>query len=240
MSDLAVADVDASHLDFAERLGLLLNFANSIILSDALKHQRTATVAPGATTAETVKAEFLRVQGNLVATIVSSCTPGATGTRIKWPVLKADTAPISCEPFSYEPFQRFYLAHQRDIDASARGLRTTVRDAMTGVSARLDQLVALDIALEDTLWDHSRRFFSVIPRFLEKRFAHLQDTQQQTHNSKPPADGVVSVVASVQSLAWQQQFCRETQALLLAELEARLQPVIGLIEALDNEVNSKQ
>lgn len=240
MSDLAVADVDASHLDFAERLGLLLNFANSIILSDALKHQRAATAAPGATTAETVKAEFLRVQGHLVETIVRSCTPGATGTRIKWPALKADTAPISYAPFSYEPFQRFYLAHQRDIDASARGLRTTVRDAMTGVSARLDQLVALDIALEDTLWDHSRRFFSVIPRFLEKRFTHLQDTQQQTHNSKPPADGVVSVVASVQSLAWQQQFCRETQALLLAELEARLQPVIGLIEALDNEVNSKQ
>jgi hypothetical protein len=35
-------------------------------------------------------------------------------------------------------------------------------------------------------------------------------------------------------------FCRELQAVLLAELDLRLQPVAGLIAALDHEVTRKQ
>jgi hypothetical protein len=34
-------------------------------------------------------------------------------------------------------------------------------------------------------------------------------------------------------------FCRELQGVLLAELDLRLQPAVGLIEALSNEVSKK-
>jgi len=35
--------------------------------------------------------------------------------------------------------------------------------------------------------------------------------------------------------AWLARFCHELEAVLLAELDVRLQPTVGLIEALQNE-----
>lgn len=212
LSDLAVADVDVSHRDFAERLGLLLNFSDSIILADALKAQRWVAVERDGAEVGRVKAEFLRVQSVLVAAIVSACA-GDTSARIRWPVIANAASPLS-----FDPYLRFYTAHQRDLDIGVRGLRSMVRETMSGIAAGLAQLVALDIALEDTLWDDSRRFLAVVPRFLEKRFGDL--------------------LGGAGSAAAFSQFARETQGLLLAELELRLQPVLGLIEALEKEANS--
>jgi hypothetical protein len=38
---------------------------------------------------------------------------------------------------------------------------------------------------------------------------------------------------------WLANFCRELQGVLLAELDLRLQPTVGLIEALSNEVGKR-
>ena len=213
LSELDVVDFDITQRDFAERLGLLLNFADSILLSDALKLPPKLPQGVESPTPHSVRGEFLRVRGKLVAAIIDSCTPGSETARIKWPVLQIDVPQLQ-----FEPFLRFYVAHQRDMDLGARGLRTTVREAMTHQTPALQQLITLDIALEDALFDHSRRFLAVIPRFLEKRFNALQE---QSHTM---AD-------------WLTQFRKELQGLLLAELEIRLQPVLGLVETLDNEVS---
>lgn len=212
LSDLAVADIEAAHRDFADRLGQLLDFGDSIVLADALKQRRTWVAAPDTTSAAMVRAEFLSVQERLVSTVVNSCTPGLDNTRIRWPAV----ARTDIQPASVEPYRRFYVALQRDLDASIRNLRTTVRDVISGLSEPLSQLAAIDVALEDTLWDHTRAFFAVIPAFLEKRFEHLFAGE----SSVSPLNGL-------------EQFRRECQGLLLAELEVRLQPALGLLEALE-------
>lgn len=212
LSDLAVADIEAAHRDFADRLGQLLDFGDSIVLADALKQRRTWVAAPDTTSAAMVRAEFLSVQERLVSTVVNSCTPGLDNPRIRWPAV----ARTDSQPASVEPYRRFYVALQRDLDASIRNLRTTVRDVISGLSEPLSQLAAIDVALEDTLWDHTRAFFAVIPAFLEKRFEHLFTGE----SSVSPLNGL-------------EQFRRECQGLLLAELEVRLQPALGLLEALE-------
>ncbi len=230
LSDLAVVNAETASRDFGERLGLLLNFSDSILLADALKAQNLPVILsdpPAAAhvathVADAIRATFLRTRGQLVAAVVNSCASGAMQGRIKWPAV---TSGADATPF--EPFLRFYVAHQRDMDVGVRALRSTVREAMAGVSPALHQLVSLDIVLEDTLWDHSRRFLAVVPRFLEKRFDWLQ--QQHRASLTNPAETVAA--------DWLAQFCKETQGLLLAELELRLQPVLGLVEALNNEVN---
>lgn len=225
LSDLAVVNAETASRDFGERLGLLLNFSDSILLADALKAQAppvTLSEPPAAThVADAIRATFLRTRGQLVAAVVNSCAERATQVRIKWPTVATG---VDATPF--EPFLRFYAAHQRDMDVGVRALRSTVREAMAGVSPALQQLVSLDIVLEDTLWDHSRRFLAVVPRFLEKRFDWLQ--QQHRASLANPTETVAA--------DWLAQFCKETQGLLLAELELRLQPVLGLVEALNNEV----
>lgn len=209
LSDLALVDFDTVNRDFAERLGLLLNFSDSILLADALK----APPAPAVDMpmdAAAVRMQFLRARGVLVDTIVSSCVAGANA-RIKWPALTEGEGE-SAAPF--DSYWRFYAAHQREMDLAVRALRSSVRESVSAASVALRQLVALDVVLEDTLWDHSRRFLAVVPRFLEKRFHWLR--QQQGSD-------------------WLMQFSHDVQGLLLAELELRLQPVLGLVEALNNE-----
>ena len=227
LSDLALVDFETVNRDFAERLGLLLNFSDSILLADALKapvavpsDTASGNTSPGSEPLDAADARvrFLRARGSMVEAIVASCVPGST-TRIKWP-----TPGTGDNALSFDPFWRFYAAHQRDMDLGVRALRTTVREAMSTASEPLRQLVALDVVLEDTLWDHSRRLLAVVPRFLEKRFNWLQQQAQEQNDANALSSG------------WQMQFSGDLQGLLLAELDIRLQPVLGLVEALNNEV----
>lgn len=212
LSELALVDFEAANRDFAERLGLLLNFADSILLSDALKAPAEGIASEYEVDAQDIRATFLRSRGQMVSFIVSSCVPGNTDSRIKWPAINTNEGTTA-----FDPFWKFYSAHQRDMELSVRTLRATVRDAIKDVSENLHHLVSLDVVLDDILWDHSRRFLAVVPRFLEKRFHWLQ----QQHGAK----------------GWQLPFSRDLQGLLLAELDIRLQPVLGLVEALNHEVN---
>lgn len=226
LTDLAVVDSEIIQRDFAERLGSLLDFADSILLADALRLPDVVLPERQAMD-DDVRAVFLRVRGNLVATIVSGCRPDATQARIRWPSV-AHTG----DSISFDPFLRFYVAQQRDMDLGVRTLRSTVREMMAGVSVRLQQLVALDIALEDTLWEHSRRFLAVVPRFLQRRFDWLQQQHQQrmSGSDAQEKDGAV-----IPHDTWLRQLNADVQGLLLAELELRLQPVLGLVEAMHNE-----
>jgi hypothetical protein len=44
----------------------------------------------------------------------------------------------------------------------------------------------------------------------------------------------------MQAGGWLTRFCNDMQMLLLAEMDLRLQPTMGLIEAFDNKINNKQ
>jgi len=90
---------------------------------------------------------------------------------------------------------------------------------------------------------HQRKVFAVIPGLLRKRFEHLlheyRELEQQREHSELSSsqqannNSIQSTDTETLLEIFNKKFCTETQGLLLAELELRLQPVIGLIEALN-------
>ena len=88
-------------------------------------------------------------------------------------------------------------------------LRAHVRRQLAGRSPALAQLAALDAAMAQLLAERLERALAAVPDLLERRCMQLR------------AGGVADVAA----------WGRELQDLLLAELEARLEPVVGLVEA---------
>jgi hypothetical protein len=105
-----------------------------------------------------------------------------------------------------------------------------VRESVSGFSPALAQLAALDTALGDPISAHTRRIFAVVPRLLQKRFEFLIEQYRQASAGNQREQNL-----------WHQthaQFRSDMQGLLLAEIDTRLLPVLGLIEALDEHEES--
>jgi hypothetical protein len=131
------------------------------------------------------------------------------------------------------PYRHFYTARQREVELRTRQMHTRARDALTGHSPRLARLAALDAALHKAISAHNRSLFAAVPRLVETRFMQLWD----------------DLVAAIPNPGERTAACadlharmrREMLALLLAEIDTRLLPAQGLVEALDehNDMESE-
>ena len=126
----------------------------------------------------------------------------------------------------YEPYRRHYVAQQRDMEQKVAPLRALLRDALETASPALRQLAALDAAFDAILAEREARLLAALPLLLKQRFAHLQ----QTHALQPDTEQ-----PTLQAPDWRVQFRQEMQTLLLAELDLRLQPALGLLEAFEHK-----
>lgn len=238
LADLAVVDGVEPEPAFAQRLGQWVSFTDAITLHAALDAgMTTASCAPsaaqyGAQTASraAIRDEFLRVRAAVVDVINRSCSVAAGAARIKFPVPQPEVPQELVT--AYSPFHRFFLALQREMDAAVGSLRDRVRQALAAASPALGQLAALDAALAQILGDRERRLLLTVPVLLEKRFAHLLKAHQQALGGSGQAD---DPAAWMRPGAWLANFRDELRAVLFAELDLRLQPVMGLIEAFGNE-----
>ncbi|HVK53570.1 MAG TPA: DUF3348 domain-containing protein [Burkholderiales bacterium] len=230
LADLAVIDAADPGNAFAEQLGLWIHFADAITLS-AVHNDSIASlpkIQPDAQVVvrAAVGVEFDRIQTGLMNAIMKSCSPNSDKAPIKLP------DPILELPMdltaAYAPYSRFYEAHQRDMELSIQPLRIKVREAVAKASPRLKKLADLDATLERILRDRESKLLSKAPTLLRKRFEQLFKEHQQklvdTQQSDNPAGWT-------QAGSWLARFCNDMQMLLLAELELRLQPTMGLIEA---------
>ena len=234
LTDIEVADVGVSHKHFTERLGQLIDLSDSVALSAAHGKLAKMKLDAGPTATPTVSheaviAEFIRVRTAAVQFIISTFIPGEGVSWLSLPTVSSGTPEV--ERASYERYQLFYVNHQREIIFKLNKLRKDTRAAVSTHSARLAQLVALDTALEATLTVHTQKLFAGVPRLLGKRFHALYEQHQQAMTD-PQAD---DPQLWAEPGGWLEQFNREMQGLLLAELEVRLEPILGLIEALNEE-----
>lgn len=217
LAELDIVDAAEPGDAFAERLGQWLGVADAITLSAA---QRLLPLAAGQSAAVGITDEFERVRGVLVDSITASCS-GASEARIKLPLAKAVAGDALAA--AYEPYRRFYVAQQRDMEVAIRPLRGKAREVLASATPELKRLAALDAALDGVLAEREGRLLLTVPFLLEKRFAQLaQAAAAPADDAAPPG--------------WLAVFCSELQTLLLAELDLRLQPALGLIEAFSNEV----
>jgi hypothetical protein len=236
LADLEIVDAADPGNGFAEKLGLWVHFADAIALS-AVHNESMSGRPPGmhhepqSAAQAPIAAEFNQIQAVLVNSITRSCSRGLGKTHIKLP------APILDLPLdlraAYAPYGRFYEAHARDMEMTIQPLRVNVRAALAKASPKLRKLAELDAMFEKILRDRERQLLSKVPALLRKRFNQLFNAHQQklvdSRQSDKPAGWT-------QTGGWLARFCHDMQMLLLAEMELRLQPTMGLIEAF-NEAN---
>ena len=230
LADLSIVDTAESKQSFAERLGQWIDFADAITLQGA---HNTSVASPSAAQSGALVAleeEFTRIRTTLVSSITQSCSSTVGETRIKLPAPKPGVGIEIATTFG--PYHRFYLAHQGEMESSIRPLRTNVRQVLSKASATLKQLAALDASLDKILSARERQLLSTVPLLLERRFEQLLKAHQQALFETPQAD---DPAMWMEPGAWLAGFCNELQGALLAELDLRLQPIAGLINAFSNE-----
>jgi hypothetical protein len=116
----------------------------------------------------------------------------------------------------YAPYRERHLALQRQMEVRIAPLREHVRQALSHASAGLRQLAALDAALQEVLAPRAQKLLPTLPGLIERRFEQLRlDNQLES-------------------------FEKDWRQALLAELDLRLEPVAGLIDALSKERDLQQ
>ncbi|MBI2749969.1 MAG: DUF3348 domain-containing protein [Burkholderiales bacterium] len=234
LADLGAIDAKDPGPAFAEQLGQWVDFKSAIALSAV--HNAGAASLPEqgmggrAMPVQTLEQEFARIRAGLEQSMGLGGAPKAGGTRMEMP-LPMPGASVE-EARAYAPYRRYHQALQRDLETKVGTLRAKVRDAVTLASPKLRQLAALDAAFEGVLVEREAKLLATVPSLLEKRFNQLLKAHQQATAQRQQAD---SPELWVKPGGWLMRFCHELQSVLLAELDLRLQPALGLLEAFHNE-----
>lgn len=204
----ATAPAAALSLTLAERLSYWLGWTDAIPLSTALGTPVAASAAPASSAATAGTAP-----GASAPTAAARATKAAY-ERVRDELARAIsqdalwTAKPS-DPCDLAPYRRQIHAqihvHQRAMTARIGPLRDRVRAALQTASADLARLAALDAVLDRTLGPREHQLLESLATRLERQL-----------HTRPASD-----------------WGRLVHSVLLAELELRLQPIAGLIEALD-------
>jgi hypothetical protein len=228
-------EVEVSKQDVAERLGQWLDVFDGITLHAA--HQSIKTAAEmkpaDALLARTfaLEQEFHRVRTALVTAIMASGASPASEKRVRNPLPQPEAATET--DAGYAPYHQRYFDQQRHMALRIEALRAHVRQAIANVSPELGQLATFDALMDQMLGGREQKLLSTVPVLLERRFEHLRKAHQLGLDAAQQQD---APALWRQPGGWLDVFGKEMQEVLLAELEVRLQPVVGLIEAFSNEV----
>lgn len=232
LTDLAMLDAVESATALAEKLGLWMDLNDAITLcavhnASATKPQTTAS-ALDTDAGTTLVGNLARLRTSLVNSITKGSSPRDAKKREALPLPKLDVTMDAATAF--EPYRRYYLAHQRDMDTRIGPLRAQVRDVLAKASPALRTLAALDAVFEGMLSERESKLLSRLPGLLAQRF-------EQLHQTHPPAEAAHAGNASLGMPpgTWLARFGHELQTVLLAELDLRLQPTVGLIEAFNHQ-----
>ena len=215
LARLADIDVPESRRAFADRLSHWLGWTDAISLSGVLNGS-PAVVPAGLSAARgtSEQDECARLRGVLAKAIADDSAllaaekeqPGNPG-----------------KPADFSPYRRRYVARQQTMEMAIGPLRERLRASLAARSPAMAQLAAVDAVMEQALSAQEYRLLATVPGLLEKHFRRLRQAQQALPDE--PEGGAPQV-------AWQDVFRKDMQAVLLAELDIRLEPVEGLLEAL--------
>ena len=229
LADLAVADVTEGKQSFAERLGLWLDWTDAIALSAAMNAGggKPDTLPRPPLSADVLAADVARVRRELAESMTTEGVSAGGKARVALPSLVVGESPESAADFT--PYRHYYLAHQRAMEANIAPLRTRIRSALADCSPTLSRLAAVDAVLDEALRERERRLFSTASVLLEKHFQRLRTAHQADLAQRQQPD---NPECWMQPGGWLARYCRDMQGALLAELDTRLEPVEGLLDAL--------
>ncbi|MBK6639586.1 MAG: DUF3348 family protein [Rhodocyclaceae bacterium] len=234
LGELALIEPDESEHDLAEQLGQWLDFTDAIALFAAHNEGAASTApTPSAHSAQNDPAHALtEIRSKLTVTIRNSCAPTPTPARIRFPVPRR-TCQLRLPPITNPTVASIWRI-------SERWKLHYVRCAPT----RVPRSPAPIRMLGARHWPPWMRCLSAFSRtakancsrpcryFWEKRFARLRAGHLENLDETGGQDDPALWLAPG---AWLAVFRQDIAAVLLAELELRLQPTLGLLEALRNE-----
>jgi len=193
----------------AERLGGGLNWADAIGLSQVLATAPSTGANPAARreAADWAAAALDRVQADLLAAFDDAELARDAAEPAPEGVPLADLL---------APFRLHHAQQQRSIAARVASLRERLRPRLAEASGALGRLAQLDALFERALAEQARARLAGLPALLPRR--------AEAHQAADPR-------------RWRLRFWADLQRALRAELDLRLQPVLGLIEALHDDAS---
>lgn len=213
--------------DVGRKLGDWLDFRQAIALHGVLPPE-TASAAPPTCLPAPVQRMVLiapealakhveKVRAQLVESITQGAPAGTGLARIDMPASVLDE-PVEIKT-AFEPYRRFVAAHQRQMESTLRSLRAQLRLQLSQRGGAGQQLAALDTAFENILTEREAALLAKTSKLLEKRFVQSLKLHLQAQAKTDPS-------------GWLMPLRQSLRTALLAELDTRLQPSLGLLEAL--------
>lgn len=188
----------------AERLGGWLGWAEAIGLSQLL------ATAPAAGANAAARSEGLAWADAALARLQEELTAAFDDALLARE--SAELAPESV-PLAdlLAPYRLHHAQQQRSMAARVASLRERLRPRLAEASGPLARLAQLDAVFERAVAQQERPLLAGLPALLTRR--------AETHHATDPR-------------RWRARFWADLQRALRAELDLRLQPVLGLLEAL--------
>lgn len=215
--------------DIGQRLGDWLDFRHAIALQafmGQVDDPSAQAAQPSARVdAAVLQARFAQVRQALELSIAQGVPPAPGLPRIEWPPAELEQ-PIDPKT-AFDPFRRYASGHQRQMESILRSLRVQLRGMLLKGTTAQRQLAELDTIFDNMLAPRQSRLLGRIPAEFEKRFAqalkqHLKALLQAAQQDEP----------APRTADWLEPLRQALRTALLAELELRLQPLLGMIEAL--------
>lgn len=238
LTETALLEAAPAREDVGQKLGDWLNFRHAIALHGILHpeqqpatatpaHVRHARALPTAALARHVE----QVRARLEQSITQGAPSGSGLMRIDMPPAELDE-PIEPKT-AFEPYRRFYNAHQRQMETALQTLRSQVRDQLNQSAAPLQALAALDAAFEHILGEREAVLLGKVPKLLEKRFVQTLKQHLKQRSETLAGDSDAATAPESGPLSRLMHFRQTLRNALLAELDTRMQAVFGLLEAFN-------
>ena len=249
-TDAAAASRTLAEQTLAERLGQWLHWPDAISLYGVLDGDPTANPpprapanAPARAPAATLvlAAELRHLRQQLALSIADDAGLAAELAELVEPAESVDHTRRSgsAAQADWAPCRRRHLAQQQAMAAGTAPLRARLRASLQAGLPALARLAALDAVLEAALAERERHLLAKVPRLLEQHFIRLAQTQAQAQVQAPqPARHAAQPAAPSEPSPprLHPDALRQTlQQLLLDELDLRLQPLEGLLLALQQD-----
>lgn len=216
---------EAAGMDFAERLSLWLNAFDAIGLQAA--HQ-------------SIKAVTAPASPNLPAAPRGQApAPDADLQRVRAALANAiaqDPLPLGASDADYSAYRQRHAELQRQMQQMIGALREHVRQVISRRSARLRQLAGLDAVLEQWLAPREQAVLPAVAALAEPRFEQLRGEHRQAIEAAGAQD---DPARWREPGGWLHAFEGDWRQALSAELDLRLEPVAGLVEAWSNEAEHR-
>ena len=217
LKQLALIDPPAAAPSFVEGMGRWLGWKEAIPLSAVLQQ---AVLGPAAAlpagrashtvalaNAETMAHELARVQAGLALAIHHEPQGSKGGMGGEGDEGGHD----------FLPFRHRCLTLQQAMATAVGPLRERLRAAVAQRSPAMARLAALDAVMAQALAPREQALLALLPVLLEKHFLRLRSTSPAAPHTP-----------------WLETFGHDMRRLLLAELDLRLQPSLGLLHTLQS------